>query len=76
MKIIANSFLPGSFSFVFGVSVNLSLVLAIVPPAIYLILCYMLSSNTQITVAAIMSIFYAFLMTASIFSIIGNHELS
>ncbi|XP_041920942.1 chitin synthase chs-2-like [Alosa sapidissima] len=64
--------IAGSFSFVFDVSPNWSLVLAIVPPAIYLILCYLLKSNTQITIAAVMSIIYAFLMTASILSIIGD----
>ncbi|XP_062375071.1 chitin synthase chs-2-like [Sardina pilchardus] len=64
--------IAGSFNFVFSISPNWSLVLAIVPPLIYLILCYVLSSNTQINIAAIMSIFYAFLMTASIFSIIGD----
>ncbi|XP_076130873.1 chitin synthase chs-1-like [Alosa pseudoharengus] len=67
--------IAGSFSFVFGVSPNLALALAIVPPVIYLVLCYKLSTNTQITIAALMSIFYAFLMTVSILSIIGDMVL-
>ncbi|XP_062391950.1 chitin synthase chs-2-like [Sardina pilchardus] len=67
--------IAGSFSFVFGVSPNLALALAVVPPVVYLALCYNLSTNTQITIAALMSIFYAFLMTASILSIIGDMVL-
>ncbi|KAL2083535.1 hypothetical protein ACEWY4_021308 [Coilia grayii] len=67
--------IAGSFSFVFGMSPNGALAMAIVPPSIYLILCYKLSSNIQITIAAVMSIFYAFLMTASILSIIGDMVL-
>ncbi|KAJ8383764.1 hypothetical protein AAFF_G00215230, partial [Aldrovandia affinis] len=64
--------IAGSFSFVFSLHANVSLVLAILPPIIYLILCFKLKSDTQITIAAIMSIFYAFLMSATLLSIIGN----
>ncbi|XP_062375852.1 chitin synthase chs-2-like [Sardina pilchardus] len=64
--------IAGSFNFVFDVSPNWSLVLAILPPCIYIVLCYVLKSSTQITIAALMSIIYAFLMTATILSIIGD----
>ncbi|XP_017207547.2 chitin synthase chs-1 [Danio rerio] len=64
--------ISGGFVFVFKMSENDALILAIVPPAIYLILCFKLKSDTQLTIAAIMSIMYAFLMTGSILSIIGD----
>ncbi|MBN3309168.1 CHS6 synthase, partial [Amia calva] len=64
--------LAGSFSFVFGMEANWALVLAIVPPVIYMMLCFKLKSDTQINIAAFMSIFYAFLMSATILSIIGE----
>uniref|UniRef100_A0A8C2FVS7 chitin synthase n=1 Tax=Cyprinus carpio TaxID=7962 RepID=A0A8C2FVS7_CYPCA len=46
--------------------------LAIVPPIVYLILCFKLKSETQIKIAAIMSVLYAFLMAGTILSIIGD----
>uniref|UniRef100_A0A8C1GE76 chitin synthase n=1 Tax=Cyprinus carpio TaxID=7962 RepID=A0A8C1GE76_CYPCA len=49
-----------------------ALALAIVPPIVYLILCFKLKSDTQIKIAAIMSILYAFLMAGTILSIIGD----
>lgn len=65
----------GSFKFVLKVDANVALVMAIVPPAVYIILCYHLGhakSDLQINIAGIMSIFYAFLMTATILSIVGE----
>ncbi|KAG7462771.1 hypothetical protein MATL_G00188240 [Megalops atlanticus] len=64
--------IAGSFAFVFKIHVNAALVMAILPPAIYLALCFKLKSDTQITIAAVMSIFYAFLMSATLLSIIGD----
>ncbi|XP_035255581.1 chitin synthase chs-2-like [Anguilla anguilla] len=64
--------IAGSFKFVFNMSSNASLILAIIPPAIYLFLCFKLKSDTQITIAAVMSVFYAFLMSATLLSIIGE----
>ncbi|RXN14958.1 putative vertebrate CG2666-PC-like protein [Labeo rohita] len=64
--------ISGSFVFIFKMDKNLALVLAIVPPTVYLILCFKLKSDTQITVAAIMSTLYAFLMAGTILSIIGD----
>lgn len=49
-----------------------ALVLAVVPPVIYLILCFKLKADTQITIAAIMSVIYAFLMLVVTMSIIGE----
>uniref|UniRef100_A0A3Q3G9X1 chitin synthase n=1 Tax=Labrus bergylta TaxID=56723 RepID=A0A3Q3G9X1_9LABR len=48
-----------------------ALILAVIPPIIYLILCFKLKSDTQITIAGIMSIIYAFLMLVVTMSIIG-----
>ncbi|KAL4640881.1 hypothetical protein GN956_G11692 [Arapaima gigas] len=64
--------IAGCFTFVFNVTPNSGLILAILPPVIYLALCFKLKDDTQITIAAVMSIFYAFLMTATILSIIGD----
>ncbi|KAG9344366.1 hypothetical protein JZ751_011035 [Albula glossodonta] len=64
--------IAGSFTFVFDIHPNVGLVLAILPPAVYLMLCFKVKADTQITIAAVMSIFYAFLMSATILSIIGE----
>ncbi|KAG1937051.1 chitin synthase chs-1-like [Pimephales promelas] len=64
--------ISGSFVFVWEMSENLALALAIVPPTVYLILCFKLTSDMQIKIAAIMSVFYAFLMAGSVLSIIGD----
>ncbi len=58
--------------FIFNMNANIALALAIVPPTVYLILCFKLKSDTQINIAAIMSVLYAFLMAGAILSIIGN----
>ncbi|XP_041418720.1 chitin synthase chs-2 [Xenopus laevis] len=64
--------IAGAFSFVFGLDTNLSLFLAILPPAIYIVICFVTKPNTQITIAAFLSVGYAFLMTATFLSIIGG----
>nr|XP_021323454.1 uncharacterized protein si:ch211-264e16.2 isoform X1 [Danio rerio] len=64
--------ISGSFVFIFNMNENTALALAIVPPTVYLILCFKLKSDTQIRIAAIMSIIYAFLMAGTILSIIGD----
>ncbi|XP_031758804.1 chitin synthase chs-2-like isoform X1 [Xenopus tropicalis] len=64
--------IAGAFSFVFGLGTNLSLFLAVLPPAIYILICFVTKPNTQITVAAFLSVGYAFLMTATFLSIIGG----
>uniref|UniRef100_A0A8C7RJC8 chitin synthase n=2 Tax=Oncorhynchus mykiss TaxID=8022 RepID=A0A8C7RJC8_ONCMY len=50
---------------------NVALVLATVPPVVYLLLCFKLKSDTQIAIAAVMSVLYAFLMIGTALSIIG-----
>ncbi|KAI7802330.1 hypothetical protein IRJ41_006855 [Triplophysa rosa] len=64
--------IAGSFVFIFQMGTNTALALAVVPPAVYLILCFKLRSDTQITIAAVMSVCYAFLMAGTILSIIGD----
>lgn len=63
----------GAFQFVFGIEGTLSIIIAVIPPAVYMLICFVAKPNFQITIAAILSVIYAFLMTASLFSIIGNH---
>lgn len=58
--------------FILEIGENIALALAVVPPTVYLILCFKLTSDMQIKIAAIMSVFYAFLMAGTILSIIGN----
>uniref|UniRef100_A0A671Q3Q0 chitin synthase n=1 Tax=Sinocyclocheilus anshuiensis TaxID=1608454 RepID=A0A671Q3Q0_9TELE len=64
--------ISGSFVFILNMDENIALTLAIVPPTVYLILCFKLKSDTQIKIAAIMSVFYAFLMAGTVLSIIGD----
>ncbi|KAM9839122.1 chitin synthase chs-2-like [Aulostomus maculatus] len=64
--------IAGSLAFVFNIHSSAALVIAVIPPIIYLILCFKLKPDTQIKVAAIFSIVYAFLMLVVIMSIIGT----
>uniref|UniRef100_A0A4W6G3I7 chitin synthase n=1 Tax=Lates calcarifer TaxID=8187 RepID=A0A4W6G3I7_LATCA len=64
--------IAGAFQFVFQIAGTLSIVIASIPPVFYIIVCFIAKPNNQITIAAIMSVLYAFLMTASFFSIIGD----
>ncbi|KAM6950004.1 chitin synthase 1 [Lycodopsis pacificus] len=64
--------IAGAFQFVFKLAGTDSIIIASAPPVFYVIVCFVAKSNTQITIAAVMSILYAFLMTASFFSIIGD----
>ncbi|XP_037651888.1 chitin synthase chs-2-like [Sebastes umbrosus] len=64
--------IAGSLTFIFEIHASGALVLAVIPPVIYLALCFKLKSDTQITVAAFMSIIYAFLMLVVTMSIIGS----
>ncbi|XP_070778288.1 chitin synthase chs-2-like [Enoplosus armatus] len=64
--------IAGSLSFIFNMNASGALVLAVIPPVIYLILCFKLKSDTQITIAAILSVIYAFLMLVVTMSIIGS----
>ncbi|XP_073775417.1 chitin synthase 1 isoform X2 [Danio rerio] len=64
--------IAGAFQFVFGVSGTLSIIIAVIPPVFYMLICFLAKPNLQITIAAILSVIYAFLMTASFFAIIGD----
>ncbi|XP_032880921.1 chitin synthase chs-2-like [Amblyraja radiata] len=64
--------IAGSFTFVFQWNGNVALALGVIPPALYILICYKVKSDTQINIAAVLSIFYAFLMIATIMSIIGE----
>ncbi|KAM4549524.1 uncharacterized protein V3H82_018764 [Fundulus diaphanus] len=62
----------GSLSFLFDINAAGALVIAVIPPAIYLGLCFKLKPDTQITIAAILSVMYAFLMVVVSISIIAS----
>uniref|UniRef100_A0AAZ1XBE4 chitin synthase n=1 Tax=Oreochromis aureus TaxID=47969 RepID=A0AAZ1XBE4_OREAU len=62
----------GSLTFVLNINSTAALVISVIPPAIYLGLCFKLKSDTQITIAAILSVCYAFLMLTVAISIIGS----
>ncbi|XP_067845652.1 chitin synthase chs-2-like [Heptranchias perlo] len=64
--------IAGAFTFVFNWNGNVALALGVVPPAIYILICYKVKSDTQINIAAVLSILYAFLMIGTIMSIIGE----
>eukprot|EP00063_Salmo_salar_P067627 XP_014042462.1 PREDICTED: chitin synthase 8-like [Salmo salar] len=63
--------ISGSLSFILDINPNVALVLATVPPVVYLLVCFKLKSDTQIAIAAVMSLLYAFLMIGTALSIIG-----
>ncbi|XP_048113173.1 chitin synthase chs-1 [Alosa alosa] len=64
--------IAGSLIYIFKLEANHALIIAVVPPAVYLGLCFKLKSDTQIKVAGVMSIVYALFMTATIPTIIGQ----
>uniref|UniRef100_A0A3B5PXQ4 chitin synthase n=1 Tax=Xiphophorus maculatus TaxID=8083 RepID=A0A3B5PXQ4_XIPMA len=62
----------GSLSFILDIPSAAALVIAVIPPAIYLGLCFKLKADTQITIAAVLSVMYAFLMMVVTMSIIAS----
>ncbi|XP_029299583.1 chitin synthase chs-1-like [Cottoperca gobio] len=64
--------IAGSLTFILSMHASGALVLAVIPPVIFLILCFYVKSDTQITIAGVMSIIYAFLMLIVTMSIIGS----
>ncbi|XP_027892612.1 chitin synthase chs-2-like isoform X2 [Xiphophorus couchianus] len=62
----------GSLSFILDIPSAAALVIAVIPPAIYLGLCFKLKADTQIIIAAVLSIMYAFLMMVVTMSIIAS----
>uniref|UniRef100_A0A3Q3E3G2 chitin synthase n=1 Tax=Labrus bergylta TaxID=56723 RepID=A0A3Q3E3G2_9LABR len=69
---LLHSISKGAFQFIFKLAGTLSIIIASIPPVFYIIVCFVAKPNNQITIAAVMSVLYAFLMTASFFSIIGD----
>uniref|UniRef100_A0A672FU87 chitin synthase n=1 Tax=Salarias fasciatus TaxID=181472 RepID=A0A672FU87_SALFA len=64
--------IASSLRFIFNINGSGALILAAIPPAIYLVLCFKLKADTQVTVAAFLSVLYAFLMLVVVMSIIGT----
>uniref|UniRef100_A0A3B4BHV9 chitin synthase n=1 Tax=Periophthalmus magnuspinnatus TaxID=409849 RepID=A0A3B4BHV9_9GOBI len=64
--------ITGSFNLLLGIPQNDALILAIIPPIIYLAVSYKVKADTQVTIAAVMSCFYAFLMMIVFMTIVGN----
>ncbi|KAI4900790.1 hypothetical protein NFI96_007452 [Prochilodus magdalenae] len=62
----------GAFQFVFGLSGTMSILIGVIPPVVYMFICFLTKADFQVTIAAILSVLYAFLMTASFFAIIGD----
>ncbi|KAF3707058.1 hypothetical protein EXN66_Car000230 [Channa argus] len=61
----------GSLAFLFEMNSAGALVVSVIPPIIYIIICFKLKSDSQIAAAGVLSIMYAFLMLVVTMSIIG-----
>ncbi|XP_044192392.1 chitin synthase chs-2-like [Thunnus albacares] len=64
--------IAGGLTFIFNINANSALVLSVIPPAIYLGLCFKLKTDTQIIIAEVMSVIYAFLMLVVSMTIISS----
>ncbi|KAK9527179.1 hypothetical protein VZT92_015836 [Zoarces viviparus] len=64
--------IAGSFTVMLNIDPSVALVLAVIPPAIFLGISFKIKADTQIFISAIMSILYAFVMMSSAIAIIGN----
>ncbi|XP_054462586.1 chitin synthase chs-1-like [Anoplopoma fimbria] len=64
--------IAGSLTVLLDIHPSVALVLAVIPPAIFLGISFKIKADTQIVIAAIMSIMYAFLMMIAAIIIIGN----
>uniref|UniRef100_A0A3B4TFL7 chitin synthase n=1 Tax=Seriola dumerili TaxID=41447 RepID=A0A3B4TFL7_SERDU len=64
--------IAGSFTVLLDIHPNAAMVMAVIPPAILLGVSFKIKSDTQLLIAAIMSILYAFLMMITTLVIIGN----
>ncbi|CAG5888914.1 unnamed protein product [Menidia menidia] len=62
----------GSLSLLLKIPSAEALILSVIPPTIYLGLCFKLKPDTQITIAAVLSALYALLMLLVTASIIGS----
>ncbi|KAJ8013713.1 hypothetical protein DPEC_G00032640 [Dallia pectoralis] len=64
--------IAGAFQFVFQLEGTLSIIISVIPPTFYMLICFLAKPNVQINIAGIMSVLYAFLMLASFIAIIGD----
>ncbi|XP_056255607.1 chitin synthase chs-1-like [Seriola aureovittata] len=64
--------IAGSFTVLLDIHPNGALVMAVIPPAILLGISFKIKSDTQLLIAAIMSVLYAFLMMITTLVILGN----
>lgn len=62
----------GAFQYVFGMDAIGSLLLALIPVVIFVILCYTTKPDFQIAVAGILTIVYALIMMAVLVGIVGQ----
>uniref|UniRef100_A0A8D3D5U7 chitin synthase n=1 Tax=Scophthalmus maximus TaxID=52904 RepID=A0A8D3D5U7_SCOMX len=64
--------IAGSLTVLLDIHPNGALIIAVIPPAIFLGISFKIKSDTQILIAGIMSTIYAFLMMISALVIVGN----
>ena len=57
-----------------GIDPNWALVLATIPPAIYLGLSFYLKADHQVTLAAVLSVIYALIMLITILTVISTYS--
>uniref|UniRef100_A0A8C5FK43 chitin synthase n=1 Tax=Gadus morhua TaxID=8049 RepID=A0A8C5FK43_GADMO len=58
-------------SLLLAIDPNWALILATIPPAIYLGLCFYLKADTQVTLAAVLSVLYALIMMVTMLTVIS-----
>ncbi|XP_030203546.1 chitin synthase chs-1 [Gadus morhua] len=61
----------GMLSLLLAIDPNWALILATIPPAIYLGLCFYLKADTQVTLAAVLSVLYALIMMVTMLTVIS-----
>nr|XP_032836323.1 chitin synthase chs-2-like [Petromyzon marinus] len=64
--------IAGCFTFVFKMDQNWALLIAIVPPALYIAVCFKTKPDTQIKVAMVLTVVYMFLMTGTLLAMVGD----
>ncbi|XP_078732795.1 chitin synthase chs-2-like [Lampetra fluviatilis] len=64
--------IAGCFTFVFKMDQNWALLIAIVPPALYIAVCFKTKPDTQIKVAMVLTVIYMFLMTGTLLAMVGD----
>uniref|UniRef100_A0AAV2K3M9 chitin synthase n=1 Tax=Knipowitschia caucasica TaxID=637954 RepID=A0AAV2K3M9_KNICA len=64
--------ITGCLNLLLNIPQNEALVLSIIPPALFLAVSFKVESNKQITIAAVMSCVYAFIMMITFLTVIAN----